>query len=271
MEVDFVGDIPSHRDDVIFASCDEKYFYDHAPALIASCCHSENSLHIHIVNPSDEVWADTVIFKEKAEVINPNISLTISGEVNNSELLKENPRTYYACNRFIMLPTFLQQFKRMLVVDIDCFLMKHIDFDTFENADIGIFLREPLPNMGLQTSVAAGAFYASVKGMAFAESLSQTLLRSNMDWFVDQIALWQLYQHFKDNKEIKFMDLGAFRDHDKSFMDWEFVEGSTIWTGKGPRKYENTIYVNKKNELTDNLLKSDIFKPKQYIGERNKK
>lgn len=67
------------------------------------------------------------------------------------------------------------------------------------------------------------------------------------------------------------MDLNAFRDHDKSFMDWEFVEGSTIWTGKGPRKYENTIYVNKKNELTDNLLKSDIFKPKQYIGERNKK
>ena len=61
-----------------------------------------------------------------------------------------------------MLPTFLQQFKSMLVVDIDCFIMKHIDFKDFSNADIGIFLREPLPNMGLQTSVAAGAFYASL-------------------------------------------------------------------------------------------------------------
>ena len=260
MEIDLIGDVPSSPKDVIFASCDEKYFYDHAPALIASCCLSNNSLHLHIINPKDEIWTDTVMFKEKAKKLNPNISVTISGEINKQNLLIKDPKAYYACNRFIMLPTFLYQFKKMLVVDIDCFLMKHIDFDTFENADIGIFLREPLPNMGPQTSVAAGAFYASVKGMAFAESLSQTLLRSNMDWFVDQIALWQLYNHFVENeKDIKIMDLNEFRDHKKMFMDWEFVEGSTIWTGKGPRKYENTIYVSKKNELTTLLLDTSIF------------
>jgi len=32
-------------------------------------------------------------------------------------------------------------------------------------------------------------------------------------------------------------------------MDWEFVEGTTIWTGKGPRKYDNPTYVGKKNEF----------------------
>ena len=36
---------------------------------------------------------------------------------------------------------------------------------------------------------------------------------------------------------------------DSKFMDWEFVEGSTIWTGKGPRKYDNPTYVAKKAEF----------------------
>jgi hypothetical protein len=30
-------------------------------------------------------------------------------------------------------------------------------------------------------------------------------------------------------------------------MDWEFVEGTTIWTGKGPRKYDNPTYLAKKS------------------------
>lgn len=256
MEVDFVGDVPSSPRNVIFASCDSNYFYDHAPALITSCCNANNSLHIHIVNPPDTIWSDTVLFKEKAKVLNKDISLTISGEVNKSDVLRNEPRTYYACNRFIMLPTFLQQFKKMLVIDIDCFLMKHINFDDFEGADIGIFLREPLPNMGEQTSVAAGAFYASEKGMEFAQALSSTLLGNKLDWFVDQIALWKLYNHFKDVKrDLKIMDLG-----DNMFMDWEFVEGSTIWTGKGPRKYENPTYLEMKEKLNKTFDRVSIFK-----------
>ena len=67
MEIDLIGDVPSSPKDVIFASCDEKYFYDHAPALIASCCLSNNSLHLHIINPRDEIWTDSVMFKEKTQ------------------------------------------------------------------------------------------------------------------------------------------------------------------------------------------------------------
>ena len=32
-------------------------------------------------------------------------------------------------------------------------------------------------------------------------------------------------------------------------MDWEFKDGTTIWTGKGPRKYDNPVYVMKKKEF----------------------
>jgi hypothetical protein len=33
-------------------------------------------------------------------------------------------------------------------------------------------------------------------------------------------------------------------------MDWEFREGTNIWTGKGPRKYDNPVYVGKKDQFT---------------------
>ena len=36
---------------------------------------------------------------------------------------------------------------------------------------------------------------------------------------------------------------------DGNFMDWEFVEDTVIWTGKGPRKYENQRYLKAKNDF----------------------
>ena len=42
-------------------------------------------------------------------------------------------------------------------------------------------------------------------------------------------------------------------------MDWEFLEGTIIWTGKGPRKYENKTYLEAKKKFnrlgfaTDNI------------------
>ena len=46
---------------------------------------------------------------------------------------------------------------------------------------------------------------------------------------------------------------------DGNFMDWEFLEGTIIWTGKGPRKYENKTYLEAKKKFnrlgfaTDNI------------------
>ena len=36
---------------------------------------------------------------------------------------------------------------------------------------------------------------------------------------------------------------------DGNFMDWEFIEGTTIWTGKGPRKFENQKYLKAKKDF----------------------
>jgi hypothetical protein len=34
-------------------------------------------------------------------------------------------------------------------------------------------------------------------------------------------------------------------------MDWEFIDGTTIWTGKGDRKYSNPKYLSMKKRYYD--------------------
>jgi hypothetical protein len=40
-------------------------------------------------------------------------------------------------------------------------------------------------------------------------------------------------------------------------MDWEFIDGTNIWTGKGPRKYTNETYCNKQSYYMDMFLGID--------------
>ena len=39
-------------------------------------------------------------------------------------------------------------------------------------------------------------------------------------------------------------------------MEWEFKPDTMLWTGKGPRKYDDPTYVSKDNELTERLIES---------------
>ena len=37
---------------------------------------------------------------------------------------------------------------------------------------------------------------------------------------------------------------------DGNFMDWNFLDGTVIWTGKGNRKYDNPRYVAMKKSMS---------------------
>jgi hypothetical protein len=56
-----------------------------------------------------------------------------------------------------------------------------------------------------------------------------------------KVALNEVYQSLISDYRFHYFD--------EKFMDWEFIEGTTIWTGKGPRKYDNPTYLTKKNEF----------------------
>ena len=45
------------------------------------------------------------------------------------------------------------------------------------------------------------------------------------------------------------VDDSQLEKFDSEFMDWEFKDGTTIWTGKGDRKFNNVRYVEMKKKF----------------------
>ncbi len=227
----------------LFTSCDSKYLQDHARAYISSCAKAENNVHLHVINADADDWTYMQTLKMRYNILFPHGEMTISSE--DTDLLtisEEEKRTYYACNRFIIASSMITA--PMLITDIDCLIMTHLDpLDT----DLGLFLREPLPGVNdwerEGSRVAAGAVFIKENAKEFLESVAQIILNNKLRWFLDQTALNISYQHFKT----KYSCTAFGTD----FMDWEYLEGTTIWTGKGDRKYSNPKYLGMKKNYYD--------------------
>ena len=233
----------------LFASCDSKYLRAHAPALVASAAVACNNLHLHIINaPSGSEEMDFLHYladkwddMTEAQFSFSGAPQFVSADNNNAD----TQRTIYACDRFVSIVDIMEHNPEedYLIIDTDCLIMKHIEKP--DDDEVGLFLREPLvgtqgwENQG--TRVAAGVVYYSHEALPFARQVMRRIKNGPYNWFLDQVALSEIHQSLISNYRFHYFD-------DK-FMDWEFIEGTTIWTGKGPRKYDNPIYVSKKNEF----------------------
>jgi hypothetical protein len=238
----------------LLASCDPKYLRVHAPALVASAAYHNNSIHINVCGASD---GDRDILDDMSSKYHkiagwPSSDFTWSMStpminINDENLRRDThwpdaERTAYACDRFLHASTVMENHKEdLLIIDTDCLVMQHIE--PIKDDQIGLFLREPLPGVqGWETQgtrVAAGAVFVSQDAAPFLETVAARIRKGPVRLFLDQVALNEAYQeHMGDYR---------FRYFDAQFMDWEFVEGTTIWTGKGPRKYDNPTYLAKKS------------------------
>jgi len=247
------GEVPTNP--VVMAACDSKYFIEHGPAFVYSSSDAGFCTHVHIINPTDKALALAGILRA-----NSKHDVTYSFEDKDFEgWCWDAERTYYACSRFLVLPTILNSSGSVLVLDIDCMVMKHFEFPT---TPCGYFPREPLAGTtGWEaegTRVAAGAVYMDTRAINVANWVAEYISRNDLRWFADQVALSVVFSGVSDDRITKF---------DGSFMDWEFVEGTMIWTGKGARKHDNPTYVAKKKEYTHRIegIKSVLLKPRLDI------
>lgn len=247
------GDFPNQDSFVSLASCDSKYLYAHAPAFLASSVLSHNDVHLHIINPSEDDlnYAHSLrALARKLSSTPPHISISWEEYDLNSmwaRMDEEEKRTYYACNRFIVAPQILAKAKSLFITDIDCLFMHHV----FEpGTDIALFLREALPGtVGWEargTRVAAGAVFYNKSALPFAIKVRDKILTGELKWFLDQVAISETYEEEKNNY--------TFHQYTPTFLDWEFEEDTFIWTGKGPRKYDNPKYLARK-AFFEGLLK----------------
>ena len=235
------GEVPCGQ--VFFASCDANYFKKFAPAFISSIGeHTSFNIHIHVINPDDEVFALACYLNSR---VSQHVTYTFQ-DTDLSEYDSEQKRALYASLRFLVLPFILSHADQVMILDIDCMVMKNFDFPPYP---VGYFPREPLPGtVGWEaegTKCAAGCVFLDKSAMNIANAISETLGGLELKWFNDQIAL----NHVMNQVPQEFV-----KKFDGDFMDWEFKEGTAIWTGKGPRKYDNETYVAKQYEYHDKIM-----------------
>ena len=235
----------------LFASCDPKYLNLHAPALVASAAVACNNLHLHVINAGSEETDFLHYLADKwTDITEAQFSFSsgpqfINGNNDNFKNWPDTQRTIYACDRFVSIVEVMENNPEedFLIVDTDCLIMKHIEKP--DDDQIGLFLREPLPQtQGWEndgTRVAAGVVYYSSEALPFARQVMRRIKNGPYNWFLDQVALNEIHRSMISNYRFHYFD--------EKFMDWEFIEGTTIWTGKGPRKYDNPTYLMKKNHF----------------------
>lgn len=242
------GELPTSE--VIFAACDSVYFRKFAPAFVQSIHENVTStgIHIHVVNPNDEDFALACYLNSQSKH-----KVTYTFEDQDLALHDDEfKRAWYASTRFRVAPYLLSHAKKMMILDIDCLVMENFEFP---KKPVGYFPRESLPGtVGWEaegTKCAAGCVYLTSDAMNVANAIADTLEGMPTRWFNDQIAL---------NHVMKQVPAEHIVEFDSMFMDWEFKEGTTIWTGKGPRKYENETYVNKQTAYHDAMMSNDVDK-----------
>jgi len=233
-DIEFFGD--TVQGSALFCACDSTYFQQFAKPLAYSANAHGNDLHIHVIGATNKDRADFVLLKEDL-----NIKLSISEETGGP-----TTKEYYACNRFLIAPFLLEHgADQLIILDADCLVMKHIEFP---DADFGLFLRNPYPGkpwVRLGTHVAAGMVFCTKKGLSFAETVSKSIRKmKRLVWFADQVALWKAYKRAA-------MRGDRFHQFTNKDLDWEFIEGTSVWTGKGPRKYENPEFLKKQQYYRD--------------------
>ena len=226
------GELPTKP--VVYAACDKVYFEEHAPSLIYSLNDIGKDIHIHICEPVPKTHTLESIIKN-------DIDVDITFTYNDIGATPIDVRAYYSCLRFMMLPDLLRTAGKILTVDTDCVFMNSFEYP---ETPAGYFPRESLKGtVGWEaqgTKVAAGCVYLDNRALPVAQAIARRIEEGPMRWFIDQIALAEVFERV-DNKDItKF---------DGNFMDWEFLDGTVIWTRKGPRKYENKTYIEAKDRF----------------------
>lgn len=223
---------------IVFASCDRKYFLEHGEAFVTSAYMNGETPHIHIQSERNE---DDVRQLEK-KITEKFPSFRLHYMDYRSKYDRAEPRSCFAIGRFI----FGQQLhhNNLLILDIDSFIRKPINWSDFSKVDYSLFFRDPLPGtVGWEkegTHVAAGAVYVSHRSRLLEITMNEINIHPSLPWFVDQRALHRAHLRLKDEENYCQMP--------KTYIDWEFRSDSIVHTGKGQRKYSEE-YLNERNRI----------------------
>jgi len=233
---DLSGDLPREDTDrpVLFACCDETYFYRFARNLVLSANHFSpaTDVHIHIYNPSRLCLFDVENF---ARATSERNSFTWHDLVIGADAACKVPA--YAASRFIISASLLKRLGRpMVIVDVDGIVRGELNdaIDELSAHDIGFIQRDGHRKLYRKIMAGASYFGNSERGNWFAQRFARAIdlaLAAHPQYHIDQLALHHALQIARQRMpEIKIAAM------DERLSDHDFGENSLIWSAKGSRK-----------------------------------
>ena len=222
----------------VLASCDSNYFLAFGRTFYTSAILKGYDPIINVINPTEEVLNLSFGI--------PNIDFTYSSN---------NRYTYYASNRFIIAPKYIED--GLLISDIDSIFR-----NPFPTDDMAEMIKTPMglcirPGRGLPEILAGLVWYNGSKiSHHFAEKASallDELCAQDVEWGVDQTILTSLYRKLKK----KYCYPLRVSQKEQAHMSYRMAKNACIWTGKGTAKYLDNTYLNYTKEINDSSI--DVF------------
>lgn len=231
---------------VLITACDDHYWRKYAKAFMASCIGQITTAYIQVINASEQT-------KRQIDTVNERFEYRIKVSHSTPDLgsmTEIQKKVYYATARFLFGYKVLKEPKIEggMIIDIDSILMGGPFGPTnwareWDEADLGIWDRSDL-NLGANEQERAGmkviaCMYASAPTRQFFKDVFVYVQdRFFRTWYLEQEAIWEVWKNRDDYKELRWFNL-----RDSRLVDWKFKKGTTIWTGKGPRKDRSPVYL----------------------------
>ena len=232
----------------LLASCDSVYLRKYSKGLVASSAISANNLHLHVTNPNDSDLKYLEYLQACYKSLNSKEVMTTSYDTMPiSHLDPSQKQAFYASNRFIIAPEIARG--DLLIIDVDSLIINHIGN---LREDVGLYFRsgdvvqKGVPHWGKKAKlIMAGAVYCKLKNIDFLKTARDFINQNQMIWHVDQVALFSAYKQYK-----KILTFAKF---DHNLLDWHFMPGTLIWSGKNQAKNQNIKYLQKYNEIVSEI------------------
>jgi hypothetical protein len=195
-----------------FFGADSVYFEQFGKSLAKSLRKNAGwaNIHVHLYNPNDDQikWCEKHQFTASYEYVPEDC---------------KDPRTYYACVRFIRIPEIFRPDARVISLDCDGIAVKSITKDKFlKDTEKSAVLWRSKNQRVLASSIFFGTDDFRVK---LANRLAPYFETDSFKWFLDQVVMAEMMH----NHEVSIVE----------FRDWgnpKIGVDTLIWTVKGEQK-----------------------------------
>lgn len=182
----------------IFSSCNGEYADRFLKSYVASSlhCNIKNNFLIDIVNPTNQT--NDLIVEISKNFKNFSFNVTSDFII---PLGWSNEKTYYACRRYLLLPDILIKTKNVWVTDIDIIFIKTMPLisKNFAFSKSLLISDTSTPYDVITKGIKGDFIYFDINFLEYANKIKSFIVNSDeKNWFLDQIALYNIINDMKD-------------------------------------------------------------------------